>query len=244
MTIDQLAAAAGVPTRTLRFYQSKGLLPRPLLRGRVAYYGPPHLEALRTVAGLQDRGLQIKAISDLMERLRQGELTAAEWLGLEDQLRAPWAGDRPRLLSADELGELLGAGAARPGLLGELLRVRLPGPLPGPLIERQGDAYLVSSPALLALAVRLEALGIDLDAVAASARLLRKRMARTAADLVHTFLERTRRPHRRSEAAIASGLNQLRPLALDAVRLIFAQEMERELRQLVDSGRAARITRR
>ena len=61
-TIDQLAALTGVPSRTIRFYQSKGALPAPVRRGRKAYYGSSHVERLELIARLQDRGLQIRAI--------------------------------------------------------------------------------------------------------------------------------------------------------------------------------------
>ena len=42
-TIDELAAATAIPSRTIRFYQSSGVLPKPEKRGRVAFYGPAHL---------------------------------------------------------------------------------------------------------------------------------------------------------------------------------------------------------
>ena len=49
-TIDQLAAHTGVPSRTIRFYQSRGALPAPVRRGRKAYYGPTHVERLELIA--------------------------------------------------------------------------------------------------------------------------------------------------------------------------------------------------
>jgi len=39
-TIDDLAAVSRVPSRTIRFYQSKGALQSPKIKGRVAFYGP------------------------------------------------------------------------------------------------------------------------------------------------------------------------------------------------------------
>jgi MerR HTH family regulatory protein len=56
-SIDDLAAKSRVPSRTIRFYQSKQLLPKPTLRGRVAVYSDAHLERLKLVEELQDRGL-------------------------------------------------------------------------------------------------------------------------------------------------------------------------------------------
>ena len=61
LTIDELAAASRVPSRTIRFYQSRGALMAPEIRGRVAFYGKPHIERLKLIAQLQDRGLRIDA---------------------------------------------------------------------------------------------------------------------------------------------------------------------------------------
>src|SRR5258706_9267054 len=107
-TIDELAQHSEVPSRTIRFYQSKGALPRPEIRGRVAYYGPAHVERLKLIASLQDRGLRIDAIRDLTARIDKGELDVGEWLGLDAQLQQPWADDRPATLDAEALYELVG----------------------------------------------------------------------------------------------------------------------------------------
>ncbi|MGZ6353720.1 MAG: MerR family transcriptional regulator, partial [Ktedonobacteraceae bacterium] len=37
-TIDELAHLSGMPSRTIRFYNTEGMLPPPTMRGRVAYY--------------------------------------------------------------------------------------------------------------------------------------------------------------------------------------------------------------
>src|SRR5687767_13869359 len=107
-TIDELAAVSRVSSRTIRFYQSAGALPKPQIKGRVAYYGPEHLERLKLVAELQDRGLQIKAIGELVGQMEKGELDLTEWLGLEAQLQAPWAEDVARVVDEAELHRLIG----------------------------------------------------------------------------------------------------------------------------------------
>jgi DNA-binding transcriptional MerR regulator len=119
-TIDELASAAKVPSRTIRFYQSRGALMSPEIRGRVAYYGAAHLERLKLIAQLQDRGLRIDAIRDLLTSIDRGEVDLAEWLGVEQQVQAPWANDQPRTVTEEELYEL--AGSRRPGLVADLLR--------------------------------------------------------------------------------------------------------------------------
>src|SRR6184192_3936279 len=79
-TIDELAAVARVPSRTIRFYQSTGALPRPRIRGRVAYYDESHIARLKLIGTLQDRGLRIRAIRELLVRADRGELALNEWL--------------------------------------------------------------------------------------------------------------------------------------------------------------------
>src|SRR6185369_9183624 len=122
-TIDELAAITKVPSRTIRFYQAKGVLTRPEVRGRVAYYGPAHVQRLELIASLQDRGLRIDAIRDLCARIDKGELDVHEWLGLDAQLQGSWADEKPRTLTEAELVEL--AGERRPGLVSALVRARL-----------------------------------------------------------------------------------------------------------------------
>src|SRR5438552_18555213 len=148
-TIDELATISRVPSRTIRFYQSAGALPGPQIRGRVAYYGAHHAERLKLIATLQDRGLRMRAIRDLLAQVDKGELTINEWLGLEQELEAPWADDRERMLREPELMALLGD--RRPGLVADLTRLHL--------VERRGDSFLVHRPALLHVARRLEPAG-------------------------------------------------------------------------------------
>lgn len=232
-TIDELAAEARVPSRTIRFYQSKGALPGPLIRGRVAFYGTAHVERLRLIAELQDRGLRIKAIRDLVGRIDKGELALNEWLGLEQQLQTPWANDKPRVLSEEELYGL--AGDRRPGLIGDLVQVRL--------IKRQGDGFLVPSPGLLQVSMRLEGAGVDLETSAGGGALVRKHLAKLAADLAEYFFKRAGKGMGRQATAqdLGEAFEQLRPKSQEAIQFIFAQEMSRELRRLVESGKTAQL---
>jgi DNA-binding transcriptional MerR regulator len=220
-TIDELATLTRVPSRTIRFYQSKGALPSPQIRGRVAYYGAAHVERLKLIGSLQDRGLSIRAIRDLMQQADKGELAINEWLGLEAELQEPWANDRPRVVTEDELYQLMG-GKPRPGVLADLLRLRQ--------IERHQDSYLIQSPALFQVALRLEAAGIDFETGVGASDILRKHLGRAAADLTHYFYKHLGGPEA-SEAYKA-----LRPLGQESVRVIFGKEMEKALRKLVDSG--------
>ena len=223
-TIDELSAVSRVPSRTIRFYQSAGALPKPQIKGRVAYYGPAHLERLALVADLQDRGLQMKAICDLLQRSDKGELDINEWLGLEAQLGAPWVEDSPQMVDEKQLYERIGG--RRPGVLAELLRLKL--------VRREADSLLIPSPGLLQIAVRLQSAGVDLETASKSAQIIRKHAARAAKDLTTYFFEHTEADD------LQEAFRTLRSTSQDALRLIFGQEMERALRELVASGKAIR----
>ena len=229
-TIDELAAASRVSSRTIRFYQSRGALQPPEIRGRVAYYGAAHKERLELISQLQDRGLRIDAIRDLMQRIDKGELDLAQWLGVEEQVQAPWVNDQARTVSEKELLEL--AGSTRPGWIADLVRTRL--------VDRHGDVYLVRSPALLVVAMRLEAGGVDLQTAMEASKILRKHFARAVAELVTLFVDGAKEAN--MEAKELVGLFQtLRPAGNEAVRVIFGREMEERLRGLVESGALAKI---
>jgi DNA-binding transcriptional MerR regulator len=229
-TIDELAGAARVPSRTIRFYQSRGALMPPEIRGRVAYYGAAHLERLKLIAQLQDRGLRIDAIRDVLGSIDRGELDLAEWLGVEQQVQAPWANDQARTVTEEELYDI--AGTRRPGLIADLVRTKL--------ADRHGDVYLVRSPALLAIAIKLESAGVDLETAAQASSLIRKFVGRAASELVELFVKRA------DEGQLAPRdmgqlFQTLRPLGMEAVRVIFGRAMERELRELYESGRMAKM---
>src|SRR5262249_28578227 len=126
-------------------------------------------------------------------------------------------------------------GKARPGLVADLLRLAL--------VERRGDVYLVESPALLSIAVKLEAAGVELSTARAAAEIVQKHVVRAVRELVELFMRRGR------EGALGVAepvkiLETLRPLGLEAVRIIFGRTMEAALRKLVESGALASLPRK
>lgn len=82
LTFAELAAKAGLPGRTIRFYIAKGLLPGPVKAGRGARYGKDHLETLRSIKGSQARGLTLSEIARTVAGKSQREMLpepAAWW---------------------------------------------------------------------------------------------------------------------------------------------------------------------
>ena len=77
LRIDDAAAATGLTSRNIRAYQSRGLVPAPILEGRVGRYGPAHLERLRAVARLGTLGFSLAAIKALFDAFDRGQSLAA-----------------------------------------------------------------------------------------------------------------------------------------------------------------------
>src|SRR5687768_12973289 len=148
LTIDDLAARTAVPTRTIREYQTLGLVPSPERRGRVGVYRPAHVHRLDLIGRLQERGYSLAGIKDLFTAWQEGhELT--DLLGVEPD----------ELVHIDEPGA--------PATVDQLTRL-LPHLVPDHfddvlevgLVDRTGsDRYCIPSPSLLQLTVDALAAG-------------------------------------------------------------------------------------
>src|SRR5690348_14725132 len=89
LTVDELAARAGVTVRTLRFYSTKGLLPPPELGPRrVGLYGAEHLERLELIEELQRQGLTLAAIERYLAQLPE-DISSLD-LAIHRALVASW----------------------------------------------------------------------------------------------------------------------------------------------------------
>ena len=125
LTIDELAGSTGLTVRTTRYYASLGLLPPPIRRGRMAYYGPEHRARLELVTAMQTHGYTLAAIE---KHLAAVELDAtAEEIELQGSLLRAWAPaqweelDRPALdsragrrLTDKDVEWLVGSGSIVP----------------------------------------------------------------------------------------------------------------------------------
>lgn len=65
MDIGELADAAGLTRRAIRFYVQRGLLPAPLGVGRGRHYDWSHLDRLRRLQALQSAGHSLDAIKQI-----------------------------------------------------------------------------------------------------------------------------------------------------------------------------------
>ena len=76
-TIDELAREAGTTVRTLRVYNERGLLPPPELKGRTGFYNEEHLNRVRIISRLLERGIKLSGVRDLLEAWDRGDDLAA-----------------------------------------------------------------------------------------------------------------------------------------------------------------------
>ena len=67
LSIGDLADAAGVSRRAVRFYVQQRLIPPPLGRGRGRHYDRSHLDRLRRIGELQAAGHSLDAIRRILD---------------------------------------------------------------------------------------------------------------------------------------------------------------------------------
>ena len=181
--VEQLAAVCDVSVDTVRYYQSRGLVPQPEREGRVAWYGDVHAERIRRIRDLQGKGLTLAAIG----RVVRGELGEAD-----ADLAAAVAEARGEVVEAQQL---LGLDdfAATSGVPSSLIQA----------VEREGirigrrvdgeTRYTVADTELVRTALRLLEFGLplgDLLELARDADGALRGLAERAVDLFDAHVRR------------------------------------------------------
>jgi hypothetical protein len=95
---EALAESADVPggkaraipdERSIRYYTTLGLLDRPALRGRTAYYGARHLAQLVAIKKMQADGATLAEIQELLPAIDDARLAELTGIALGAAVRAP-----------------------------------------------------------------------------------------------------------------------------------------------------------
>ena len=209
--VEQLASSCGISVDTVRYYQSRGLLPPPEREGRVAWYGPEHVERLEAIRSLQGKGLTLAAI----RRVVTGELGAADAdlaaaVAVARGESAEPAGSSD-LMSLEEFSVASGVPASL------IQAVEREGIRLGRRVEGQ-DRYTGSDIELVRTALRLLEFGLplpDLLSLAREADVAMRSLAERAVDL---FDEHVRKPIRdtagddeRAAAQMVEAFSELLP---------------------------------
>lgn len=223
LTIDQLAGRAGMTVRNVRAHQSIGLLPPPRLRGRTGWYGPEHLERLELIRILRADGFNLASIRRLLSAMPDS--VAAEMLGFERALRAPWVEEQPEVIDLADLGErFAGGGPVDPVALERAERL-------GVLHRLEDDQVELRSPILARAGQELVALGVPIEAVLDVEEELARHSRAVAQAFIRLFLESVWRPFEESgqpEAdweRIRRALEVMRAQAMEALVATFRIQM-------------------
>ncbi|MEV5379558.1 MerR family transcriptional regulator [Streptomyces nondiastaticus] len=229
LTVDELAARAGVTVRTVRFYSSRGLLPPPELGPRrVGRYGPGHLSRLALIEELQHQGLTLAAIERYLNRLPEG--LSAHDLAIHRALVASWMPDEAEDTSREELERRAGRALTEEDV-DRLAAMNI--------LERHGpgDAFRVD-PGLLHLGVRLLDVPIAPEAILAARTVLLEHARAAARELSRLFRDEveTRTP---DVAAMKSLSAHMQPLVVQALVTAFQRSLNEELRAAYGDASAA-----
>ncbi|MFE3250391.1 MerR family transcriptional regulator [Streptomyces sp. NPDC059209] len=223
--IEDLAHASGATVRTIRAYQDRGLLPTPERRGRANVYGEAHLDRLRQIADLLDRGYTLASIKELLEAWDTGRGLGGV-LGLVAEVHGPWTDEHAARITRAELDERFG-GSPDDAALAEAVELGVLERVPG-----RDDEFLVPSPQELQVAAELYAAGVPLTAISAHLRELRGQVEHIAARFLEFTTEHVfarylgHHPPTDADAAEAASLvRRLRPLARQTVDAELARAM-------------------
>lgn len=238
--VDRLAARAGVSVDTVRYYQSRGLLPPPERDGRVAWYSKEHLDLLHRIRALKGNGFTLGSI----KRLLSGDLDVADEALASALVERPHGdGDRSlELITLDRLAERTGVS---PALLAALQREGLLEP-----VERDGEAlYAAGEAKTIAAGLALLEAGLPLSELLALARNHDRAMRTIAEQAVELFARFVRDPIRASAASeeeAADRLVQAFRSMLPATSSLVASHFERVLlgaarKRIEEEGSASEV---
>lgn len=229
LRVEELARRADVSVDTIRFYQKRRLLPPPRREGRIAWYGPAHVERLARIKDLQRRGFSLVVI----RRLLEGELDPAD-----EPLAAAVAaaeGAPEELLTADEL-------AARAGVPRELLDTVVKEGLLLPRVDDGDVRFTIADVDVVAAGVRLLDVGLPVPELLALARRHHAATRVTAEEAVALFDAHVRQPLLNSnldDDARADRLVEAFRVLLPAVSALVSHHFQRVLLQVAQEHLAS-----
>ncbi|MFC7506140.1 MerR family transcriptional regulator [Nocardioides sp. CPCC 206347] len=230
LTVDELAAAAGMTVRTVRYYAGLGLIPPPERRGRQAFYADLHVARLKLVRALQDHDLSLTAIEDYLARIpADGN---ADEVAVRALALTTWSPQPPEVVSRAELERRAGRALDERTL--DLLAAV------GVIEHAEGRFEL--QPGFDAT-VRLLSLDVGADGIRAAGLAVKRHSEALAEELTEIFAQqvvgpyRARSHHTPEEAAtFQSTIVQLRQLTLEAVVSGFQRAANQVINRSVRGG--------
>lgn len=227
-TVDELATAAGVTVRTVRFYAGKGLLPPPRLRGRLGLYDDEHLARLQLVRDLQTKGFTLTAIAEYLARM-PADATAAD-VAVYGALLSPWVSDSPEELTRPELDEAAGRPIDDAGLDGLVA---------AGVVRVLDDGRVRLRRADLELGLQWLEVSLPRTMLERSRELIDEATGRLAEDLGELLRRELLDPYLQGELppeqrdALSDVIARLKPLTIQAVMSAMERSVDRAVRDRV-----------
>lgn len=217
LTVDELAARAGVTVRTVRFYGTRGLLPPPVIGPRrVGHYGRAHLARLALIEELQHQGMTLAAIERYVQQL-PADLSPHD-LAIHRAVVASWAPDLVERVTREELQRRAGRVLADD----DVERLTAMG-----VVGRDGDVYRVDL-GLLRLGVGLLDVPLSQEAILASRKVLIEHSRAAAHELSQLFRGEVAQ---RDAQDVKSLSAHMEPLVVQALLTTFQRSLKEELRE-------------
>ena len=220
---------AGCPARTIRFYRQTGLIDSPRRIGRQAFYSEDQVARLRLIAALRARGLGLDAVSKILADPTGEHRVVQPLLQIRDELLEPWIDDHSAIMTEAEVLALLGT--SQPAVIDELVALRRA----RPASTTSTHQIEVPSVTTLDLTGQLMAAGASPE-VAQSAWVAHAVPASptwpTSWSPSSPTTSTTASPRPPPTRTIAAAVGQLRPIAMRAVQVAFAHEIERAIEEL------------
>ena len=224
--VEELARRAEISVDTIRFYQKRRLLPAPAREGRIAWYGPEHLERLGRIRELRGRGLTLALIARVVE----GDLDPTD-APLAAAVAATDAESSEAFLTLGELAERSGVpvalleAVARDGLL-------------VPRAHDGGERYTTADVAIVQHGLRLLEQGLPLPELLTLAREHHEATIDVAETAVALFDRYVRLPLRESglpESERAERLVEAFGALLPAVTALVSHHFRRVLLEVAQA---------
>ncbi|MGC3003611.1 MerR family transcriptional regulator [Streptomyces sp. G35A] len=220
LTIDELAARAGVTVRTVRFYGTKGLLPPPVIGPRrVGRYGREHLARLALIEELRHQGMTLAAIERYLGRL-PSDLGVRE-LAIQRAVVASWAPETTETVTREELDRRAG----RPLADGEVERLAAMD-----VVRRDGERYRVDA-GLLRLGVELLDVPLSHETILAARTTLTEYSRAAAHELSRLLRDAVAERDARDVRSLSA---HMQPLVVQALLTTFQRSLREELREWMD----------
>jgi DNA-binding transcriptional MerR regulator len=224
LTIEQLAAESGMTVRNIRAHRARGLLPAPVVRERIGYYGLEHLARLELIKGMQADGFNLRAIQRLLDETHG---RPEQLLSLKAAVSAPFETEQPKVFTRSDLIERLGEEVDEQ-LLKRAERMGL-------LVPLGEDRFEAPMPSLLEAAEEVVRRGVPLKHALVLIGRLQDQCKTVAREFVKLFLEDLWKPFAASGypeerwSEMTESIERLRPLSSRALLASFQLTMSHEV---------------